>query len=168
MMILAFIGIVLTIRSLNSGKPITNLFVGMLTTAPSSDSKTRGDDFNLCHTRVTSIETTGRPKVLEEKMKWFREGNDGVREPLDIVEVEKWFAVFCKVKGHKTELEGSPAFELVMRFHYVKGEPQTLMQSVVGGRTVYQWNDQTFVSPMLDTGLLKFSALPSAKTPGTH
>ncbi len=162
-MILAFIGVVMTIRNLNSGKPMVNPFVGMLTKTPETDQQGQVK-INLCPTRVVKMDLGESLKVYEEKMKWYR----GEGEALNIVEVEKWFAHWCTVPAFKLETETIHAFVPYVQIYYVDGTSATLGRAESGGQTIYQWNSQSLLSPELDVALPKFSALPSAKAPGTH
>lgn len=161
MMIVALIGVIMTMRSMNSGRPMTNPFESLFgSSAPSSS-------ITLCPTRVTGVLEASGVRIFEEKMAWFREVG-GQRQKLDTVAVEKWFAHHCTVAQAQVSQPAGLNFEPAAAFTYVNGQTQILKQAEQAGQTVYQWGEQFFHSPDLNAALHSFSALPEAKAPGTH
>jgi hypothetical protein len=152
MMILTFVMVVMTMRSLQSTKPTASPLATMILGSGEEQK------IVLCTTRVTSLETSSGLRVHESGMKWTRT-SAGTEQELDPIAVEKWLSRNCSVVGKK--VEPGQNFEPILKLGLVTGESKVLARAGTGE---YLWDGLTFISSTLDQALTELTELP-ASTP---
>lgn len=167
-MIIAFVMVIFTIRSLKNSDTLEK-GLDAVTYTPASNRH-----LTWCETRVNKIEVPEKFKMFQKGMKWFRETPNGVTVELGFVPVEKWFSKYCKmpVDGITENFEATPtqadknSGKIVAQIGFIKGADKAF---TIVEADLYAWDKWSFRSQTFIKALEELADLPeiggSAKGP---
>lgn len=143
-MICSLLGVLYIMNHLNLGHD----------TSPSS--------VTLCPTRVSSVAVIGKAALMQDGLQWYRT-QDGQREELDPVAVEKWFSQYCTIAAEPASKPESA--QPWITWAYVSGSPKTVQQATDG---VYVFEGRAFRAPALMQAVQDLENLPKVTKPGQN
>jgi hypothetical protein len=108
------------------------------------------DRFELswCETRVKAIQVGQGPRVFQDGYKWYRATASSAPVELNFLNVEKWFAEYCKV--HARTIENAQTDRVAAVIEFIDGRQ---VQVLAGPDDTFGWQGTTFESHDLTQAL---------------